>query len=513
MRQLPCLFLVFVFATSSCDHPHKTLPNIVILYADDMGYGDLAIQNPEAKLTTPNLDQLAREGILFRDGHSSSGICTPSRFALLSGQYHWRRFHDIVGPFGPSVFKPGDLTLPEWLQGEGYTTACIGKWHLGWDWESVKRPGAAQKPVSETDRRLAYGPADFDWSQPIPGGPLDHGFDYYFGDGTINFPPYTFIENDRVVVEPSEPFNLHGLKTKEGAWEFRPGPMAPNWNPYLVLPTLMEKAVAWIDAQEGKKPFFLYLPFPSPHAPIIPADEFLGKTAAGAYGDYVYQTDFVAGEVLKAIDNKGFTENTLVVFTADNGPEYYAYSRIQNFDHFSMGYFRGLKRDLYEGGHRVPFVIKWPGKIKAGQVSDVLIHQVDLYRTLVAVITAQSSELSAQIDVTNRLDGVNQLPYLLGETSQALRTSAVQNTFADGFVMRKDEWLLIDRFSGYHTAVPDWYLEAFGYPSVDKDQSGELYNLSVDPSQKEDLYEQYPEKVAELRKALASEKSSHQNTP
>ena len=505
------LLVIIVAALCSCTK-QPSLPNIVILYADDMGYGDLAIQNPDAKLTTPNLDKLASEGIRFTDGHSSSGICTPSRFALLTGQYHWRRFHGIVGPFGPSKFVDSDLTLPEMLKESGYTTACIGKWHLGWDWEPLKKADAKAEPLSETDKRMAFGPEDFDWSKSIPDGPTAHGFDYYFGDGTINFPPYTFVENDKVYKIPTEAFDMRGMKTKEGGWEFRPGPMAKDWNPYDVLPTLKDKAVEWIENQDADKPFFLYMPFPSPHAPIIPTSEFDGKTQAGAYGDYIYQTDYVAGEILKAIDRKGFTDNTLVIFTADNGPEHYAYPRIRNTGHYSMGSLRGLKRDIYEGGHRVPFVVKWPGRIEEGIVSDVLIHQVDLFRTIFAVVEncddgTGYSVLGTRLDDTVAIDGVDQLPYLLGETDEALRTFAVHNTFADGFVMRKGDWVLIERYTGHHTRVPEWFLEDHGYEPIDKSVEGQLFNLKDDPSQKVNLYQENPEKVQKLKADLKAEKN------
>lgn len=510
MKCLLPFLLVFLFL--SCNQKKEQLPNIVILYADDMGYGDLAIQNPEAKLTTPNLDKLASEGIRFTDGHSSSGICSPSRFALLTGQYHWRRFHDIVGPFGPSKFVDSDFTLPEMLKEYGYSTACIGKWHLGWDWESLKKADAKAEPLSETDKRMAFGPEDFDWSKPIPDGPTAHGFDYYFGDGTINFPPYTFVENDKVYEVPTENFDLTGMKTKEGSWEFRPGPMAKDWNPYNVLPTLKDKAVEWIENQGDETPFFLYMPFPSPHAPIIPSDEFNGKTEAGAYGDFVFQTDYVAGEILKALDRKGFTENTLVIFTSDNGPEQYAYPRIRNFDHYSMGHLRGLKRDIYEGGHRVPFVVKWPGKIEEGVVSDVLIHQVDIFRTINAIFELGGngtgySVMGTRLPDTIAIDGVDQLPYLLGETDSALRTTAVQNTFTDGFVMRSGDWVLIERFSGHHTRVPRWFLEENGYEPIDKTVEGQLFNLKDDPSQKINLYLENQDKVLELSTLLEAERN------
>ena len=496
-KLLPLLLITLLIA---CDSDNTSLPNILILYADDMGYGDLAIQNPKAKLTTPNLDQLARDGIRFTDGHSASGICTPSRFALLTGQYHWRRFHGIVGPFGKSVFGEEEFTLARMLKQQGYNTACIGKWHLGWDWEAIKNTSAQQRKVSDNDNRKAFGPDDFDWTLPVPNGPLDQGFDYYFGDGTINFPPYGFMENDKLVIPPTEAFDLRGMETKEGGWEFRPGPMVQDWDPYQVLPTLMEKAVEWIENQDGEKPFFLYFPFPSPHAPIIPGDEFDGKTDAGAYGDFVFQTDYVAGQVLEALERKGFTDETLVIFTADNGPEHYAYPRIQNYGHYSMGPLRGLKRDIYEGGHRVPFLIKWPGIIDAGQVSTELIHQVDILATLAHLI---GFVLSDSVGI----DSYNQLPLLLGESTDPVRTSAVHNTRADGFAFRKNNWLFLDRYTGHNTRVPNWFLEEHGYDYIDKEIPGQLFDLRIDTAQKMNLYIKYPELVEKMKLELELEKN------
>jgi arylsulfatase A len=275
-------------------------PNILILYADDMGYGDLNCQNPDSKIPTPNLDRLAAEGMLFSDGHSSSGVCTPSRYALLTGRYHWRKFYKIVGAFGQSVFSPERLTLPEMLQENGYKTAAIGKWHLGWDWKSYRFPDAV--PVTSTTswgkEVKAWGPEAFDWSKPIPGGPLAHGFDYYFGDTVINFPPYCWIENDRVVDVPDTMKDESKWKAvKEGGWECRPGPMVSGWDPYENIPVTTAKGEGYIRTQaESNQPFFLYFAFPSPHAPIIPNDEFDGKSEAGAFGDFVVETDAACGQ-------------------------------------------------------------------------------------------------------------------------------------------------------------------------------------------------------------------------
>jgi len=475
----------------------ETLPNIVILYADDMGYGDLGANNPDSKIPTPNLDKLAEQGMRFTDGHSSSGICTPSRYALLTGRFHWRKFHGIVQSFGPPSFDDEELTLPELLKTKGYRTACIGKWHLGWNWQDIRKPKAKPKAGTE-NRNPAYAPGDFDWSKPISGGPLSHGFDYYFGDDVPNFPPYAWFENDRVITEPTKPLSITP-ETKEGRWEARPGPMVADWDFYNVVPTLGKRAVKWVEEQKGKEgPFFLYVPFNSPHAPIVPNEEFIGKSKAGGFGDFVVQTDAICGDILKALEDNGFADNTIVIFTADNGAEGYLIERIQKFDHQSSGPYRGMKRDLYEGGHHVPFVVRWPGKVKAGSVSKGLISQVDIMATLAAAVGIEVPADAAH-------DSFNQLPTLT-EGKPSPRTEIVHNTFKDAYVVRRGDWLLIDcraqkgRHAGSDRVVPKWYDEKFGYTF--SDTPGELFNMAEDPSQKNNLYAANPDKVTELKTLL-----------
>ncbi len=465
-----------------------TRPNIVIIYADDMGYGDLNCQNPESKIPTPHLDQLAAEGMRFTDAHSSSGICSPSRFALLTGSYHWRRQHGIVGSFGPPFFKDTDYTLPQMLKERGYTTGAIGKWHLGWDWTFKNPPSGRVEQWGKI--REFHQPEDIDWSGPIPGGPLDRGFDSYFGDGTINFPPYAWVENDRIVDLPTHVMDINniGFETKEGNWEFRPGPKVEHWNPYDVLPTLTKRAVAWIEQQKADQPFFLYFALPSPHAPIIPNDEFLGQSDAGGYGDFMVQTDWVAGQVLQALRARGLDENTLVIFSADNGPETYAFERAETFDHFSMGEFRGLKRDVWEGGHHVPFIIKWPGQVVPGSVSDEVISQVDIMATLAAVT---ESPLPAQAAP----DSYNILPVMLNQSAlkSPLREATVHNTNANTFALRQGPWLYLNSPTGGVSKMPESFRQLRGYEDFDTDVL--LFDLSQDPGQRVNLSAAHPERV------------------
>jgi arylsulfatase A len=475
--------------------PVSTRPNIVILYADDMGYGDLAVQNPQSRIQTPYLDQLAREGTRFTDAHSSSGVCTPSRYALLEGRYHWRKFHGIVNSFDQPILDDEKTTLPELLKSKGYKTACIGKWHLGWDWKAIQKSTTLSKPNTEKGKSKAqnngFSPDAFDWSKSIPGGPLSHGFDYYFGDDVPNFPPYAWFENDRVITEPTVALS-NPTPTAEGNWECRSGPMVKDWDFWAVMPTLTKKGIEWIHQQKADEPFFLYFPFTSPHAPIIPTPAFTGKSKAGGFGDFVIQTDDTVGQVLKALHDKGFADNTLVIFSADNGPEHYAYDRVKNFEHRSMGPLRGLKRDIWEGGHRVPFLVRWPGVVPAGKVSNELISQIDVFATIAGVVDADIPSGSAE-------DSYNQLGLWKGETA-SLRESLVHNTNQNGYAVRNGDWVLIAAKTGGVSKVPEWFDKANGYQA--NQHPGELYNLRDDLAQKKNLYAEQTEKVNELTRLL-----------
>jgi arylsulfatase A len=493
-----CRLLARLWGTDEAPPPSR--PNIVILYADDMGYGDLGANNPASKIPTPHLDRLAAEGMRFTDAHSSSGICSPSRYALLTGRHHWRDFHDIVDSFGPPVFKPGQLTLPALLHDAGYDTACIGKWHLGWDWNAIRRPGTPPASVAA---------GDFDWTRPIPGGPLAHGFDHYFGDDVINFPPYVWIEDDRVVEPPDTTLATVPGAPKEGAWECRPGPARSDWDFFRVLPTLTARAEAFVRSRAGNPtPFLLYVPLPSPHAPIIPNDEFDGRSQAGAYGDFVVQTDDACGRVLAALRETGLEANTLVVFSSDNGPERYAYARDARFDHWSAAPFRGLKRDLYEGGHHVPFLLKWPGVTKPGSVSHALVSQVDLMATLAA---AAGADLPADAAV----DSHDLVPWLTGTVAAPPRTTLVHNTARDRYAIRHGDWLLVDGTTGFTAPrwrpPPDWCLK-HGY---EPDGGGpvELYDLKSDLGQRHDVAAEHPEKVAELQTRLRRIREGERSAP
>jgi len=512
------VLLILLSFSSGCSNSvskqDHVLPNIVIIYADDMGYGDLACQNPGSKIPTPNLDSLAQQGMRFTDAHSTSGVCSPSRYSLLTGRYHWRGYlkTGIVNIWGDPAIESGRLTIASMLKDKDYLTACIGKWHLGWTWPF--NPGLGQNDTSvfgwhdtySKNGSRIFNPEDFNWSKPIQGGPTSCGFDYYFGDGTINFPPYVWIENDRVLQIPDTLLNLGVEETAEGSWECRPGPMVSGWNIRSVPLKLTEKAVEWIEKQKNtRKPFFLYFALPSPHAPIIPAEQFSGKTEAGGYGDYMYQTDWMVGQVLDALYNNGFRKNTLVIFTSDNGPERYAYNRIRNYDHFSMGKWRGLKRDLWEGGHRVPFLIRYPGTVPAGKISDEVICQTDVMASIAALVGYDIPEKSAE-------DSYNMLDIFKGKKSMnRIRDASIHHSPRGDFAIRKGDWVLIDSKSGEVSKEPDWLKNQRGY--VVDSTPIVLYNLVQNPEEKVNLYHDYPEKVKELKELLEKYKEIGRSTP
>ncbi len=464
-------------------------PNIIFILADDMGYGDMACQNPESKIPTPNLDRLAAQGVRFTDAHAPSSVCTPSRYALLTGRYAWRTRlkRGVLWPWDPPLIEPGRTTVAAWLRDRGYRTACIGKWHLGWHWETKDgRPANAATEYGVLDREQRYALGEhIDFGKPVTGGPIDCGFDYYFGDDVPNFPPYTWFENDRLLDAPVEdkPEGMFGL----------PGPMASGWSLEAVMPALTQRAVQYIEAAD-EQPFFFYFPLTAPHTPIVPTDDFKGMSGAGAYGDFVCEVDWAVGEVMAALERSGRVENTLIIFSSDNGPENTAYGRIRAYSHYSMDGLRGLKRDTWEGGHRVPFIARWPAQIAPGRVCDEVICLTDFTATAAAIAGAPLPSDMAE-------DSYNILPALLnarGETP--LREATVHHSMRGKFAIRKGRWVLIDAPSGDDNAEPHWFKAERGYEP--HDQPRELFDLECDRMERFNCYAEHPEVVAELETLL-----------
>lgn len=483
----------FTLDAADPPQPSPSRPNIIVILADDLGIGDVGCYNAASKIATPHLDRLAKEGIRFTDAHSPSAVCTPTRYGLLTGRYAWRTRlqRGVLGPFDPPLIDPDRLTVPELLHQQGYSTACVGKWHLGWDWP---------KPGKDGKR---------DFSKAILNGPTTRGFDSYFGTDVPNYAPYCFVENDRTLGIPTEmaPVGKEGFN--------RPGPMLPGWKLVDILPALEARAVRIIeDAGKQKKPFFLYLPLTSPHYPVVPSAEFQGKSGAGAFGDFVMQTDHVVGRVLDALKRAGAADNTLVIFTSDNGPEITgevnpgAYDRLKEFGHASMGSFRGAKRDAWEAGHRVPFIVRWPGKVVAGSVSDETICHVDVMATVAAIHGIKLPDAAG-------VDSVSILPALLGEKrDRPLHEATVHHAASGKFAIRKGPWVLIAAATGDDNGAkgePAWFKKERGYDA--HEQIGELFNLSDDPGQRRNLYAAEPDKVRELATLLERYVIEGRSTP
>lgn len=500
---LICLFLAGTVAQSNGTPKPATQsvsrPNIVIILADDLGYGDLRSYNPGAKIPTPRLDQLAEQGLRFTDAHSPSSVCTPTRYGLLTGRYPWRSRlkSGVLRPYDPPLIEAGRLTLPAMLKQQGYATAIIGKWHLGWDWPTTDGKAAAV---------TADGLSNVDYTKPIANGPLTRGFDSYFGTDVPNFPPYVFIENDRTQGIPTEPAPMTGAINRKG-------PMVKGWEPVKILPAITDRAVRYVESRaKDAHPFFLYFALTSPHYPVVPSPEFSGKSQAGAYGDFVVQTDAAVGAVLDALKRSGLDKNTLVIFTSDNGPEVAAevpvgaYERIRQSQHASSFGWRGVKRDSWEGGHRVPFLARWPGRIPAGRTSDALIGHVDLMATLAAVMGVTLPESAAP-------DSYDQSRVLLGKKGkQAIRGTLVYHQANGHLALRKDEWVFIDsKTCGDGNKEPEWFRRERG--AHDCAGEGALYNLRADPAQTKNLYDAQPGRARELKALLEEHRQAERTAP
>ena len=475
-------------------------PNIVLILADDLGYGDLGCYNRDSKIPTPYLDELARGGMRFTDAHSPSSVCSPTRCALLTGRYSWRTRlqRNVLGPWDGPLIPPERLTVGKLLQQHGYSTACIGKWHLGLTYATTD----GQPPTSRGNPMT-----NVDFTKPIADGPTTRGFDRYFGTPVPNYPPYCFVENDHTVGLPTE-------RASGGLFNI-PGPMVPGWKLENILPELTRHATQWIDdTAKTQKPFFLYFALTSPHYPVVPAPAFIGKSKAGAYGDFVHQTDWSIGQVLEALKRNNVADNTLVIFTSDNGPEVTgevnpgAYDRVQQFRHRSAGELRGAKRDVWEGGHRVPFITRWPGKTPTQSVSDETMCHVDLMATVAAILGAKLPDNTAE-------DSVNVLPVLLGERRSApFREATVHHSAQGKFAIRKGDWVLIDAPGGDDNGArgePKWMKDERGY--TNHNQPGELFNVREDLPERHNRFADQPQLVGELKALLQKYKREGRSTP
>ncbi len=473
----------------------EDLPNIVIIYADDLGYGDLGCYNPESKIVTPNIDRLADNGMLFTDAHSSATICSPSRYALLTGRFHWRKVSGISFPFDPPVIDEDELTLPMVLNEAGYHTALIGKWHLGWHWNWK---GGVRPPQ---DRIMVRGhsvatPELFDFDVPVSGGAMGAGFDYYFGQDVINFPPYAWMENGMFLNR-----NLVQIKAEDlGSIAFRggihgDGPGEQGWRFDQVMPGLTKRAVEYIyDRKNFNEPFFLLFSATSPHTPVVPVERFQNRSKAGHYGDFIEQLDDEVGRIVRALEETGQIDNTLIILTSDNGPEHIVKDVIVEYSHVSMGPLRGVKFDIYEGGHRVPFIVHWPGVVAPDTKSDALISQVDIMGTLASLTGYDLPPNSAE-------DSYDLLSLFKQKTRTGPRSSIVYATGVGAntiYALRHHNWVFINSASGrLQSPGPRMWFNDYEKEQgvVSHDHPGELFDLDNDIGQRFNLSATYPGKV------------------
>jgi arylsulfatase A len=457
-------------------------PNIVYILVDDMGYGDVHCLNPEhSKVATPNMDRLAAQGMIFTDAHATSAMCTPSRYSILTGRYNWRsRLQSgVLGPYDQPLIDRSLLTVPDLLKQNGYATACIGKWHLGWQW-----PKNAAKKLTAADT--------------LAQGPTTRGFDYYFGQDTPSIPPFCFIQNDHILGDLSE-------QMPAGYQHNRPGAMAKGWKSEDLLPTLTDHAVSYIhDRAKQKMPFFLYFPLSSIHYPIAPTKEWQGKSGIDGMADFIMETDAEIGRVLAALDKDGLADNTLVVLSSDNGHDPTVdWDDLIKHGHFPSGPYRGCKSTIWDGGHRIPFIARWPGVINPGTHCGQLACEMDLMATCADMLGAKLPENAG-------VDSVSLLPLLRGG-EQPVRASLVHHSSSGKFAIRAGNWKLelCPGSGGWASVASPTDAAAL----KEKLPSVQLYDVSNDEGERKNLQAQHPEIVAQLTSALKKIVAEGRSTP
>jgi arylsulfatase A-like enzyme len=483
-------------------------PNILFILADDLGYGDVACYNPEAKVPTPHIDRLAARGLRFTDAHSPSTVCTPTRYSILTGRMAFRTGNRSVftGAGGPNMIETGRLTLPEMLRRNGYVTALTGKWHVGLTFSDAKgRPILDGSP--EAIQRI-------DFSRPIPDAPVHRGFDRFFGTACCPTTDwlYAFIEGDRVPVPPTRRIDKSRLPVNPYTEDCRPGMIAPGFEMEEIDLIFLEKSLSFLDEHAAKspaKPFFLFHSAQAVHLPSLPGKEFQSKTRAGPHGDFIAQFDHVVGALLAKLDALGIADNTLVLLTSDNGPEVPTVVNMRK-DHGHDGArpWRGVKRDQWEGGHRVPLIARWPGKIAAESRSAQTVCLTDVMATCASIVGARLPNAAAE-------DSFDLLPVLLGEDGgKPVRPYTLHQTWTLQLAIREGDWKYLDHpGSGGNRYDAASALAPFILPENAPGAPGQLYDLAKDPGETKNLYLERPEIVARLKARLEQSKASGRSAP
>jgi arylsulfatase A-like enzyme len=460
--------------------PAERPPNIVFILADDLGYGDLSCYNKASLIPTPNLNRLAAQSMRFTDAHTPSSVCTPTRYGILTGRYCWRTSlkSGVLNGYSPALIEPKRLTVASLLKEHGYITAGFGKWHLG---------------LGER--------AKTDFDKPLRPGPCSVGFDSFFGiPASLDMPPYVFIENESVTEAPTGHIAASAMRRSGGGGFWRAGAIAPHFKHVDVLPAITERAAGFVRKQSADRPFFLYLPLTAPHTPWMPAEEFRSKSKAGYYGDFVAQVDASVGRVLKALDDAKLTGHTLLVFTSDNGAHWLP-EDIEKWGHRANDGLRGQKADIWDGGHRVPFLVRWPGRVQAGTTSKELICLTDFLATTAAVVGAKLPADAAE-------DSFSILPALRGDKLDRPIREAIVHHSADGtFAIRQGPWKLALALGSHGFSNPRNIVPRPG------EAKGQLYNLDDDPQERDNLWLKRPEIVARLTELLKKYQSEGRSRP
>ena len=491
-----CLFFL-VIPNLLLSQQKRSLPNIVYILADDLGYGDVSVNNPQSKINTPNIDRLAQEGMRFTDAHTTSSVCTPSRYSILTGRYPWRSRLQVgvLRGYSRTLIDEGMPTVASLLKTSAYNTAVVGKWHLGLDW--VLKDAYKDSLSAAYNKYNLYGilnemdPAQIDFTKAPTHGPRTEGFDYSFIlPASLDMPPYCYLENDKLTELPTgyTKGNKPGTDYTGPFW--REGLMTPSFDFYDVLPYITRKANDYIiKRSKTANPFFLYFAMPAPHTPWVATKGYAGTSKVGEYGDYVLEVDAAVGKVLRTLDSLGLSKNTIVVFASDNGP-YWRENYVKMYDHKAAGEFRGMKGDAFEGGHRVPLIFRYPGKIKAGTVSNATTTLANLMATCAELTGNHSAVFETE-------DSYSIFKILTGKSTTIDDQPAIVNISSKGtFDIRKGGWKLITKLGSGGFTVPSEVTPKAGEPI------GQLYNLENDIHEDHNLYDQYPEKVKELTELL-----------
>lgn len=473
-----------ILSLLSCTEKQKQ-PNIIFILADDMGYGDVSYFDNNSKLKTENLDRMAQEGVVFTDVHSSSSVSTPTRYGILTGRYNWRSTlkNNVLYGYDKALIPADRETMASMLRKNGYTTAGIGKWHLGWDWDNIDA-----------------GKDKVDFSKPVQNGPTTRGFDYFYGFcGSLDMAPYVYIENDM-------PTSLPDRETvNEGKYSWwRKGPTGADFVHEEVLPNLVDRACNYIkEKAKADQPYFLYLPLPAPHTPILPTEEFRGKSGIGEYGDFVLMVDAMVGKVLQAVKESGEDGNTIVVFTTDNGCSPAAgIKEMEAQGHRPNSIYRGHKADLFDGGHRIPCILRWPEGTKPHEVRQT-VCLTDFYATFAAINGYKLMDSEGE-------DSYNLLPAIVSETEiDPIREATVHHSIDGQFTIRQGDWKLLLSASsgGWSAPTPTDTLALDSLPPI------QLYNMKDDPSETTNVEAEHPEIVSRLRALMAKYVREGRSTP